>query len=770
MRGEVGSKPIITHDDDKQSTIPTKPNTPSQTVKKTNYIYFTGISGNAYEQIHAEKGKIVDYNDNPRVQYVQVVVENDNGQKYITYTDSNGNYVFNNLIPGKYKLTFKYGHAELLEDEAIKTNLKYNGLDYIASSAGVVKNQKTITEKTIMISKSGATEIMLAIDCSNSAWSTILPNGQSRLEKQKEAAKELINSLLDEENVYIGIVCFAGNGSAYRAISETNNRELLIQTLDEIKSGGKCSYEGLSGGTNIIDALNKSNSSFISNDSNKWIILLSDGAPTTDGKDQIYNDDTDEDLIKKLKSIALNTQKVIKNLSNKNINICSFIVDSTDELEKKVVESIFSYEGGKGYFHSSDEEATKIIKEDILKHIITNTDEKENTKTKPEIEEFDGIEDKARRAEVNGKYQKYNYQKISNIEDLINNYNSTKNERAKNFLNDTYMTVTVSQKYTIDKCYKEDKNYWYFSLSGKKSKKKYNEITKSSYTNQNLELRKREQLDVEVIIKTTGYRLRLSNGTIYKQLMTNGVIDKNLPKGKIIKNLKDIKENMYIESIREQLMYGSQIDIEYTIILKNISGVPISDVQLISYLTDMSEKNGAILEFDSKMKMITNQCTNAQYGWKKHEKNYFINSVSEDTLKNMNNNYYITLDTANSLALRNGTIGANGERYIKLILTKKLSNAIKNDNTDFSNSVEIISYSNELGIRMRKTFKDGTTINVIPGNSIEGENRKETDYSQSMRILVIPPTGKKTDNYIALTIFIECMLIVLLREYRKRKN
>lgn len=782
MKNEVGPKPPVTYDDDK-----TKVDIPSgggHTDKKvqSNYIYYNNIEGNAYEQIHEEKGQVIDYNNNPGIQYIKVQAINEtDGTIYQVYTDKNGNYSFksSNLTAGSYTLKFSYGgEEEITNSDVIKNNLKYNGLDYTAMAAGNTKDVRTTMEKTIIHSATGATEVMLAIDCSSSAWNTFLENGQSRLEVQKEAAKKLIESLLDEKNVYIGIVGFAGGtNSAWLAIHATNNKNLLMETLDEMKPGGKCDYTKLPGGTNIIQALNKAESSFVSDKSNKWIVLLSDGAPTTDGKDQIYSDDSDTDLLKKLKSISKNTKKKVIQIINKGINMCSFIVDSTDLLEKSVVEEIFTNVDGNRYFHSSDEEATKIIKEDILKHIVDETTIKEEITNTVDTKEFDGIDDSYRRNYVNQKYSQYNYQKSIYLENLINNYTTEKIEQAKIFLQDTYITVTVKQKYSIDKLVDEDEDYWYFEIAGRKSKDKYSEIVRKTYSGQNLELRKRETLDMDVSIKITGYRLILANGAIYNQKTTNGVVDRDLNKDEIIKEIKEIGDSMYLQSIDEKLMYGARVDIEYTIILKNISSIPVANVTLINYLTDFTGNDLQILEYDENQSMITNKYTNAQYGWKKVTKESLLNKVSDITYENMKNDYYITLNTEDSNLLRQGQqIGANGERYIKLVLSKHLSTDTKNDNTDFSDTTEILEYSNDLAIRMKKTYTDlnGKTdkANVIPGNTIEGTKTingilvTETDYAKSMRVVIIPPTGKRIDAVISVIIFIEVLLIVLIRRLR----
>lgn len=792
LRHEVGTRTPEHHEDDVVEPIPDDPDGDTEHIVTSNYIYYTNISGNAYEQIHEEEGRVVAYNDNPRIANIKVEAIHRDSTTYKVYTDVNGNYSFEskNLKPGEYTLKFTYGYYDESKSDEIddmKNILKYNGLDYTAMAAGETIDTTTTMEKIIKHSGAGATEIILAIDCSASACNTRISNGQTRLELQKEAAKKLIESLIDQKNVYIGIVCFAGGDSAYLALDTTNKLDLLTETLDEIKPGGKCDYTTLEGGTNLIFALNKSKGSYASDKSNKWIVLLSDGAPTTDGIKQIYRDDSDEDLLDKLRSITNNTKKTVKEILKEDIKICSFIVDSNDSLEQEIVEEIFNVDGNK-YFHSSDEEATKYIKDEILKHIIDTTTVEENVTETVDIREFDGLEDESRRKDVNNLNNTYDYAKSQIIDNLIKNYTYDANskQQAKKILDDSFMTVTVTRKYEIDKLIDQDDEYWYFN--GKdgdytKSKHQFTTIEEKTYTNHNLELRKRSLLDMEVYIKVTGYRLTLANGQIYNQKTTNGVVDKDLDKKTVLKDIKEIGDAIFLQSIDAKLMYGARVDIEYTIILKNISSVPVSNVTLINYLTDFSSGNELpILEFDKNRKMITNQYTNEEYGWGEVDNNADLsNKVSEKTYANMKNAKYITLKTSESSLLRNEQqLGSNGERYIKLVLSKHLSTDTKNDNTDFSTTTEILDYSNDLGIRMRKHYTNPSGVHerlsVIPGNTVDGINKvvdinsnyiSETDYAKSMRVVIIPPTGGKTDIALSLIIFVEVLLIVLLRELRK---
>jgi len=80
------------------------------------------------------------------------------------------------------------------------------------------------------------------------------------------------------KNIYIGLVVFTGE--YYRYVGLTNNSETLSKAL-------KSNIEISQYYTNIVGALDKSYESFANNDkpedANRYIFLLSDGLPTSDG-------------------------------------------------------------------------------------------------------------------------------------------------------------------------------------------------------------------------------------------------------------------------------------------------------------------------------------------------------------------------------------------------------------------------------------------------------------------------------------------------------
>ena len=128
----------------------------------------------------------------------------------------------------------------------------------------------------------------------------VVVNGEAktRLQIAADSAKQLINSLISSgENIYVGLVFLSGTN--YRAVSLTKNIEILSKALDEIVNNGWYTPN-----TNILGALNKAKDSFYNNDknnSNRYIVLISDGIPTSDGTTQVYRDESEQILRKKYK-------------------------------------------------------------------------------------------------------------------------------------------------------------------------------------------------------------------------------------------------------------------------------------------------------------------------------------------------------------------------------------------------------------------------------------------------------------------------------------
>ena len=741
----------------------------------------------------------------------------------VTYSDENGYYKIEPQDEGLHYLRFTYGtYEENCSTERLKKSVKYNGLDYTAIMTGkqevtniltTTKTTYTTIEKTIIRSGSGCSQVVIALDISYSTW----VDGNTALENEKEAAKELIRSLLDEQkNIYISIVVFAGgknnasgtyvvngiantsNATSVRIISFTNNEERLIQAIDAIQVRGEDKTKGylnvcdFIAGTNIEAGLQVAQDTFVKPPEGqedveylKNIILLSDGAPTTDNNpmnEQIYSDDSDEVIEAKLSQIADNTHNKLVELVNDGVNVFSYVVESEDEYLQGIIEKIFNPRNeseskleGK-WFHSNEADAVEIIKTDIaatVKETIEKTQETiVDTETIEKAEElvqlFAGVENEERRNELTNYYNELNYENVSTIEKA---FLDTTNEQefrgnAMRFLDDTWMSVDVESPYLITK-------------SGDVAR---------PYTGQDLVLDEREKFELTTDIKVTGFRLTLSDGTILKEESVGSFCDGDLQPLERIQ-LDDIKSSplapIYMQSIDAEISNGATVEIEYTIIVKNETAVPAQSFTILNYLTNLSKSDTlSTLHYDGNTKMITDSYTNQDYGWKAKAKSELRNNgklVSDSVWDNLYNAYYIesTYDCNNTNGpLRGGKLYSNGERYIKVVLSKVLSAV--DEQSEFSDSVEIVKYKNDLGVRMRTPYTETGKLyklymGIIPGNGNESFSTTpvaERDYAEAMSVFVLPPTGigRKYIQYIliAVVILVTCG-IVTIKIRKKRK-
>lgn len=788
--------------------------------------FYPYIEGNVYNELLEEKSIADERLDIPsdekfeKISNVKVELfdtpnpDEDDEPCATTYSDKDGFYHIAPKEPGSYYLRFTYGtYKEGCDTEELKQSVKYNGLDYTAVMAGQhisttteITNITTYTtiEKTIIRSGSGCSQVVLAMDISYSTWQ----EDNDALENEKKAAKELIEKLLsDEKNIYISIVVFAGgkenssyvvsgnddNATSVRIISFTNNKERLFEAIDSIqvrdegdKTPGYLNVHDFIAGTNIEAGLDVAKDTFLDPPAGyedveylRNIILLSDGAPTTDNNtmhEPIYSDDSDEVIAMKLIQIADSTHEKLMELVNDGVNVFSYVVKQEDDYLQEIIERIFDPRdeteerlNGK-WFQSNQADAVEIIKNDIAATVketinktqetIVNTETIEKTETLMKL--FAGLEDEDRRNELTNLYDELNYENVSVIENAFKNDVADDKfiRNAKKFLDDTYMTVYVKQPYII-------------TFDGEEP---------HPYTGQDLILDEREKFELSVDIKVTGFRLTLSDGTIIEEKAVLPFCDANLQKYEKIQ-IDDIADPVYIQSLDKEIMHGAKIDIEYTMIVKNESAVPAQGFTLLNYLTNLSKyQHMSILNFNENARMITDTYTNKDYGWQAKEKSELMRPgsklIATGVWGKLRNDYYIECkydcDNTDNTALRSGKLYSNGERYVKVILSKVLSST--NDESEFSDSVEIIKYKNDLGVRMRTPYVEEGKLykqymGIIPGNGEESLSTTpvvERDYAESNSIFVIPPTGF-TNYKIYIFISIVIMLTICVTVGKKKR-
>lgn len=717
--GESGSAPPPpTPPDAPPTTIPSTPSGSGEPAIPVETITcYTSISGNVYEDLgYTSIGNKEDDKKSTKPIEGVIVRLKQNGNVIQTMrTDESGNYSFH-PAPGTYSVDFVYGDLSGVDKNntgLVQNILKYNGQDYFAAS--VPGQEEYIDSETVEIQQSGkgCLQLYIALDCSTSMRSTMVEyNGknQSRLAVVVDSAKQLCSSLINSgDNIYVGLIFFSGTN--YRAVSLTKNLDLLNQALDDINSNDWCTPN-----TNIVGALDKSYESFANNgdDSNRYITILSDGVPTSDGNTQTYYQDSEDEVYRKLDVISQSTIDKLEELKSNGVNIISLITKSEDEEENQYVQDIFKHST---VFENIEDgyKTVDIIKEQLKDYIISHTDEKHYSSSHQVLA---GYEDSARRQEVDSNFDRMNYNNTIDFEQ-INNYNSE--EKAQELSEKTWINVEGGQNYSItsvpspSKIEVTEKD----PETGKQKVVKIIQYVEAGYTDQNLALARRPGFALATKITATGLRFILQNGqTINTQTREPG------------------SDFPIVGTLDKELSYGTTVQIEYTISIKNDSSMQCDYLELMNYLPEK-------FTYDPEIALITADGKNGDYGWEAVSLEDLRNEnlITQETVDKFDKNIALRITLDNAGKGEDGFyIAPGGEYEIKYVVSRIIGSLDDIENPDFGIASEVLTYQDQANRRMLYTVgasAEQQYLGVYPGDS------KDMDYSDKStnEVIIIPPTG-----------------------------
>lgn len=325
----------------------------------------------------------------------------------------------------------------------------------------------------------------------------------------------------------------------------------------------------------------------------------------------------------------------------------------------------------------------------------------------------------------------------------------------------------------------------------------------------NAYLIKRDDFNLNLDKKVTGVRLTLNDGTVlYNMLSDNAsetvaknkefkeVYCKNLQKasglidevgmtlGKLdIKEVENIPDAVYL-TVDTDLLQGATLEVEYTLIVKNNSGNGTFSEGFT--LVDYFDKS---LLYRPENRLLTENGKNSDYAWKVLDQNDLssLKYISDAVVKyGSGDKQCLYLDFNKTIYEKaenipadgnisdfepkskyvNPVIGNNGERYVKVVLSRVLSPETVEDFC-FKNQAEILKYRDNNSRRANfidliDLTPEGEAIvkypisgNYIPvgvsddlPESLKLAN-KEVDSAVANKIGIIPPTGKKANilNY-----------------------
>ena len=758
---EIAYTPYVTPPDAGGSTPTTEVS--EATEEWVYHEYVRWIEGHVYED-DGNSSELVTPTQKP---VPGVLVGTTTSSNFKTITDKNGFYKMD-LSAGNYKVNFKYGDLAALDSRYSSLNseltigdiMKYNGHDYSVSdfSEATIYDYSVI-RREIIDSGKGASQVFLLIDASYSMKHTNVSIGgvvKTKLQHAIDSAKVLISDLLAEgDNIYIGIVAYAGN--CYRAAGLTKDEAFLMDILDDIPNKPDNTWAG---GTDIKQALIKAEQSFYIDESdpdyldhcNRSIVIVSDGIPTSvNGPEPPYGDfiyigqDPTEAFNVLINRVGPQTREEIEKLKNdEKINIMTLISDTNDPDEVEFLNSV--YDGCVDLFKiaEDEEDLARIIKEDIKEWIIDQLEEVTVFNNNSQV--ITGAEDSDRREEVDNLFN-YKFFYDANLT-LSEEKLSPKTVIFKKALNATTKTTdveTLAAKTSMTAHTTEaihiDPPPSLFALvyENRDEVETRTRADGSTYevtvhhrivevgATLDMYLQRRQEFPLRTDITATGLRIILNDGEVLSV------------------QTKDFGDATPImEVIDDDIAHGATIEVEYTIRVKNNSSLQCNHLELLAYVPEE-------FIFSPERDLITEKGTNKKYSWSSnkmeslHTEGYIEDEAFKEYGEYQIQGAVCVLD--NEGKGQDGFfIAPGGEYTTKLVVTRVVSNAEDVPNT-INGAVEVMGYKNNGNRRMTfaNTNEDPLTGSVI--NALEGYypgDVSDVDYSVSTNpVFVLPPTGSK---------------------------
>ena len=631
-----------------------------------------------------------------------------------------------------------------------------------------------------IIKKSGksAAQVYLVLDCSYSMDTEIeikennTTVTKTKLEIEKQIAKNIINSLLTgEKNIYIGLVVFTG--VCYRRVALTNNVDTLTNALDgEIEFSDK-------GYTNILGALDKANESFINSDannSNKYMFLLSDGLPTSDGNKEntLYSVDYSSpdaaSLIAendaKLEKIAQNTKTKLENIENNDkVKVFSVITkqDLEDEKDENMLYNIFKNNKNSEYNRFYDVDNITNVSKEIVK------DFEEYVKESIETINHEGYSlNVAGRDKIKENFGTFEYKNTNCFQALDMEINTSNlkefKEYAKELFNKTSITIT-SKKCTA--------NLYCGTLPEPNPKVEKNEdgevvhithyiLSEVWLTAPDIYLTKLPQYTITPKISVTGLAVVASTGTVIDRQVTTTEEAENL-----------------ISTIEKDLLYGSTAVVRYTVDVTNTSLYnDTNTVSILFYVPDgftcdtKSVSAVGIGENNKKQKLNVTNITSLTADT--IDDSYIKGLLSKEAINKIkgNDSEQPTSAIAVTVEVKNDTysLPTNGSISININTSKLLGN---DEEMSYGADAEILSYSNDSYKRIEyKAKASSSTVSqvAVAGNA----STEEKDYTKTSNkgIILLPTGGDKRmlKQRILLVILVSACGIIIYKLKKSEKD
>lgn len=761
---------------------------------KTTYVRQTNtLEGSITERIEAidqqelggidENGKIKDSSNNisdKGIEGLKVQLYMDGSYRAETTTDSSGKYVFSTYgLTGlhRYHIEFTYPSVtdsdinninSVEEAKKIQKKLKYNSQDYLESAG----NKQSIIETY----GKGMAQVFILLDCSVSMNQEIVVNGEkiTKLELEKRIATKLVQDLLGEDkNIVIGLIVF--RGQVYRKVSLTNDKEKLINAIN-----GNIEFTS-TGYTNIVGALNKAKESFANNNkdnSNRYIFILSDGLPTSDGSTKVWKVSGDADRQARiraenatnLKLIAENTSKKLEEVEEDGITVFSAI--STEGMSEEGLNTLNNI-----YQNNKNIEYNKFLAVNSIEELLGNQFVKDlKTYVRDSVRVIDTgytIDESTRGDNIKDNFGEFKNSNTAYFEALDMDINSDEDimifkEYAKKIIETSSKKVKTSEstaQFIFEPLPAETTVTHYKDNSDEVDYYEVFVIDQTPIFAPNAYLDRLPQFELTPRITITDAKVTNAQNNIIKELSTT------------TDTVDDRNRNLYME-IHGDDLYGGEVSIEYTVELvnKSIFNNMINNIGLFIYVPEnftfeSCDQIATVIDgiTNSKKLKVKSKVLNMEDIEKYKESGYLPqeNGAIEKYIKEGHSALIVIIENENK-----ETIPTNAKLQFKMSAIKLISGREYDD--PYDGNVEIITYSNTAYRRLlyNSNLKGSTTVQAsgIDGAVAGNKDGAEEDMAESNKAVVLTPTGEnKSTNKIIITIVILTITASILFIIKKKR-
>ena len=271
----------------------------------------------------------------------------------------------------------------------------------------------------------------------------------------------------------------------------------------------------------------------------------------------------------------------------------------------------------------------------------------------------------------------------------------------------------------------------------------------------NMGIQRRPEIELKLEKYISGIRYKLADGQNFKEIKAGDTAELDVIN----------RDRFYLIQINEELMHGSNIEIEYTIkINDNRSNTGDYETTATKVIDYVDYRNSSII-YDPEAKLI-NGGINKDQGWK-------IMKLQGNELRSEDGSLTLTDDYIEIIGAldedKQYLVNDSGNNEMRLVVSKVITDTMGSDKLRYENSAEVLEYTNNAG---RRTHSKNTWDNYFIPGDLDPRNSYNTDEDKSdevaPEVTIIPPLGdvtgiieSTTDNKNNMPVIIVAYIVIM---------